>query len=109
MFARIESFHRRGLVVRRWPRRERIAIYYGELLTVERRVRSSGLVLHTRTLGDIRVIGLRGQTRGVEDELRTRGVRIVDCWGAIIAPTVADFTSALAEKSGFMGQSSDDA
>jgi hypothetical protein len=45
----------------------------------------------------------------LENKLRNRGVRIVDCWGAIIAPTIADFEEELAREPVGMRQSSDNA
>jgi hypothetical protein len=76
-------------------------------MTAER-LRRGGLLLHTCTVGDVRVIEPFGG-RGVEDQLRERRVRIVDCWGAIIAPTIDDFAEALAQTSERMRQSSDSA
>jgi hypothetical protein len=45
----------------------------------------------------------------VESELRRRGVRIVDLWGCIIAPTLLDFEEELAREPVRMRQSSDSA
>lgn len=66
-------------------------VSYGEILTAERLPSVRGLRLHTRS-SDLLRIPCRGRRRvEMEDELRRRGVRVVDCWGAIVAPTLADF------------------
>ena len=106
MRVRIVSFEPRGLIVKR--RRGLFSIAYGEILTAERSRKRGALHLHTRTLEPVRVICGRGRTL-VEDELRRRGVRVVDCWGAIIAPTLLDFEEELAREPIRVRQSSDDA
>jgi hypothetical protein len=92
--ARIVAFDGTGLVVK--PRLgARFTIAYGEILTAERLPSARGLRLHTRSIERLRV-RCRGAARtGVEHELRRRGIRVVDCWGAIIAPTLADFEEEL--------------
>jgi hypothetical protein len=45
----------------------------------------------------------------VEHKLRIAGVRVVDCWGAIIAPTLLDFEDELAREPRRVRQLSDDA
>lgn len=45
----------------------------------------------------------------IEDELRRRGVLVVDCWGAIISPTLADFEAELGRGPARVRQSSDSA
>src|SRR5688572_7661932 len=106
MRARIVSFEAPGLIVKR--RRTRFTIAYGEILTAERLRSGRGLLLHTRSMDGVRVV--RGRDRDeIESELRRRGVRVVDCWGAIIAPTLADFEHALAQEPALMRQSSDNA
>ena len=82
----IISFERAGLIVRPSWRGERLTISYGEILTAERRPRARGLVLHTRTVGDVRLAGLRRRRLEVESKLRARGVRVVDCWGRPLSP-----------------------
>jgi hypothetical protein len=104
---KIVAFERAGIVVkRRWSRR--VTIAYGEILTAERLRWRWGLRLHVRTMDPVRLSGWRGTTM-IEDELRRRGVRIVDCWGAIIAPTLADFEEELARVPADVRQSSDNA
>jgi hypothetical protein len=105
MVYRIVAFEAPGLIVkRRWSRQFTIA--YGEILTTERLAGPWGLQLHLRTEKPIRVRGSRGGTE-IEDELRRRGVRIVDCYGAIISPTLADFEMELANEPIRLRQSSD--
>jgi hypothetical protein len=104
---RIVSFEASGLILRRGG--SRFTVAYGEILTAER-VRSIwGLRLHSRSSEPLR-IPCRGAARTViEDELRRRGVRVVDCWGAIISPTLADFQEELDREPVRMRQSSDSA
>jgi hypothetical protein len=84
-------------------------VAYGEILTAERRRSKRGLQLHTVTSARLHVACRRGDQHRVEDELRLRGVRIVDTWGAIIAPTMFDFEDELAREPRPVRQSSDDA
>lgn len=108
MRARIVSYEALGLVVKK-SLGHRFTIAYGEILTVERLPSVWGLRLHTRTTGGVR-IPCRGETRlTIETELRRRGVRVVDEYGAIIAPTLAEFEEELARAPDSVGQSSDDA
>lgn len=51
----------------------------------------------------------RDERMAIEQELRRRGVRVVDCWGAIIAPTLLDFEDELARQPVGLRQSSDNA
>jgi hypothetical protein len=51
----------------------------------------------------------RGRRVEIESGLRFVGVRIVDCWGAIIAPTLLDFEEELDRGPGPVRQSPDDA
>jgi len=99
---------RLGLEVKvRWGRRFTIA--YAEILTAERLRRMSGIRLHTLGLRPVR-IRVGGQALlELEAVLRRRGVRVVDCWGAMITPTISDFERALAEGPGLVRQSSDNA
>jgi hypothetical protein len=105
MAYRIVAFREPGLIVkRRWSRQFTVA--YGEILTAERLARPWGLRLHLRTGESIRIRGSRRRTK-IEDELRGRGVRIVDGYGAIISPTLADFETELANEPLRLRQSSD--
>jgi hypothetical protein len=105
--AKIVAFEGPGLIVKaRWTGQFTIA--YGEILTAERLRSRRGLRLHTRTADAVR-IACGSDSTLVEDELRRRGVRIVDCWGAIISPSLADLERELARGSGPMRQSSDNA
>lgn len=77
-----------GLVVK--PRLgAQFTVAYSEILTAERS--RNGLRLHVRTMEPVQLAVRRTERSWVEDELRRRGVRIVDCWGAIITPTLLDF------------------
>ena len=91
----------------RW--RGLFVLTYGEILTAERMAgRRRGLRLHVRTSDPLRVSC--GKDRAaIEHELRERGVRVVDRWGCIIAPTLADFESELLNKPVSVRQSYDDA
>ncbi len=87
----------------------RFTVAYGEILTAERLRAGRGIRLHTRTSDPVRLM-LRGDgLKETEALLRSRGVRVVDCWGAIIAPTLADFESELSRGPAGMRQSSDNA
>jgi hypothetical protein len=106
--ASIASFEAAGLILKR-PWRRGFTVTYGEILTAERLPSIWGLRLHTRTSDPVR-IACRGEARAeIEDELRRRGVRVVDEHGAIIAPTLADFEAELTRGPEPMRQSSDDA
>ena len=88
MRAKVVSFEAIGLVLTR-GRRGRFTLAYGEILTAERLPSRLGVRLHTRTSEPVRV-SCRGERRtAIEDQLRRRGVRIVDEWGAILAPTLS--------------------
>lgn len=103
---KIISFERPGLVLaRRW--RGRITVTYREILTAERTARATRLRLHTRTTDPLDIACRRGERPTIEDELRARGVRIVDEYGAIIAPTLDDFQAELSRDPGLMRQSSE--
>jgi hypothetical protein len=105
--ARIVSFESPGLILRRG--RSRFTVAYGEILTAERLRSIWGLRLHTRSSEPLRV-PCRGAARtAIEDELRRRGVRVVDCWGAIVSPTLADFEQELNREPSRVRQSSDNA
>jgi hypothetical protein len=105
---RIVRFEGAGVVLK--PRRKNLfAIAYGEILSAERLTSPRrGLRLHTTTSEPLRVAC--GHDRPViEDELRRRGVRIVDCWGAIITPSLADVERELSKRPVRLRQSYDDA
>lgn len=102
----VVSLESEGLIVKS-RRRRRFTIAYGEILTAERLAGPWGLRLHVRTGDSIRIPVRRGRTE-IEDELRVRGVRVVDCWGAI-APTLADFEAELVHEPAGVRQSSDNA
>src|SRR3954469_23388682 len=106
MRARIVSFERLGLIVKSRSAGQ-FTISYGEILTAERL--SRGLRLHTRTTDPVHISGRRSGVMEVEQELRRRGVRVVDRWGAIISPTLADFEEELDRKPVRVRQSSDNA
>ena len=92
---------------RKW--RAGFSLTYREILTCERIASRRRLRLHTRTTESV-TIRCRGERLiGMEDELRRRGVRIVDEWGAIIAPTLTDFEAELAREPMVVRQSSDNA
>jgi hypothetical protein len=83
-------------------------IEYEDILTVERLRSGLGVALHTR--GRLKPVRLRcwgSQRSEIEARLRFMGVRIVDCWGAIIAPTLLDFEQELAREPIRVRQSSD--
>ena len=103
------SFRPVGVVLgSRWRRRKR-SLAYGEFLTAERLPSGLGLRLHTRTMQPLKV-SCRGESRiAIENELRRRGVRIVDEYGAMITPTVEDFEAELARAPVRLRQLSDDA
>lgn len=107
MGVRVAEFDERGLVLRGW-RGGRFTVAYGEVLTAERTRQSWRIVLHTVGMGEIS-LWCRGRRQPIEDELRRRGVRVVDCWGAIISPTLADFEQELDRERIRVRQSSDNA
>jgi hypothetical protein len=99
----------KGVIVRRRGVGE-LTILYGEILTAERRRSRRGLDLHTRgQMEPVRVRCRGARLYEVESQLRLLGVRIVDCWGAIIAPTFLDFEEELANEPVRVRQSYDDA
>jgi hypothetical protein len=108
VLARVVQFQATGLIVKR-VLGGTFTIAYGEILTAERLRAFGGIRLHTRTSDPVRLM-LRGDgLMATEALLRSRGVRVVDCWGAIIAPTLADFESELSRGPAGMRQSSDNA
>lgn len=105
--ARLEAFEDLGLALS--LRRDRFVVLYSEILTAERLTNRRGLKLHLRGAEPVVVSVKRGELLGVENRLWAWGVRIVDCWGAILAPTFADFEEELDLEPGHLRQSSDDA
>jgi hypothetical protein len=106
--AAIVGFESGGICLRRGLR-ERLTLSYREVLTAERLPSGRGLRLHTRTSDPVRV-RCRGAGRlALENELRRRGVRIVDEYGAMITPTLKDFEAELALSPDGLRQSSDNA
>lgn len=87
-----------------------LVVPYGEILTAERLRSGRGFDLHTRSaLEPVRVRCRRSQMLEMESGLRFMGVRTVDCWGAIVAPTYLDFVEELDLEPGHLRQSSDSA
>jgi hypothetical protein len=105
---RIERFEAPGLIVRPILRGQPFTITYREILTAERARQSWRLVLHTTAMGEVDIWSRRGRDE-LELRLRRRGVRVVDCWGAIISATLADFEDELAREPTRVRQSSDNA
>jgi hypothetical protein len=108
MRARIVSYEGPGVILRK-RFGQPFTIAYGEILTAERLRSDRGVRLHTRTFGDVTVVGRGARARETEDCLRKHGVRIVDCWGAIVAPSLSVFEDELAREPMRVRQSSDDA
>jgi hypothetical protein len=107
MVVRIVGFEHPGLIVKgRWG--QQFTIAYGEILTAERLRSWRGLRLHTTAADPVRVL-CRSSQQQVEEQLRRRGLRIVDGWGAIIAPTLFDFEQELPREPVRVRQSSDSA
>ena len=69
----------------------------------------TGLHLHPRAEVQPLKVSCGRNRLLIEDGLRVRGVRVVDCWGCIIAPTLLDFEGELAREPVGMRQSSDSA
>ena len=107
MRAKIVAFEGPGLVLKA-RRTRQFTIAYGEILSAERLRSRRALRLHTRTTDSVR-IACGSDSTPVEDELRRRGVRVVDCWDAIISPSLSDLERELARHPGPMRQSSDNA
>jgi hypothetical protein len=105
---RIVEFEEPGLILK--PRfGDQFTITYGEVLTAERLRNGVGLLLHTRTTDPLRVRVRGRELVETTNRLRAYGVRIVDRWGAILAPTLADFEEELDRRPGPVRQSSDNA
>jgi hypothetical protein len=104
---RVLRYERAGIVVK--PRLgPPFSIAYGEILTAERLPRR-GIRLHTRTADPIRVVARGSSLVEVEGRLRASGVRVVDRWGCLLTPTLADFEDALDQEPVTVRQSSDNA
>lgn len=104
-----ESFDDAGVVVR-VRGSGGFTIRFEEILTAERLRSRRGVNLHTRTSArPTRMRCRRRDLSEIESGLRFEGVRVVDCWGAIIAPTLLDFEEELAREPVRMRQSSDSA
>lgn len=85
-------------------------VAYADVLTAERPRSRRGLHLHVRgRTAPLRVKCRSVDRLAVESSLRFAGVRIVDSWGAIIAPTLLDFEDELAREPRRLRQSSDSA
>jgi hypothetical protein len=99
----------KGVIVRRRGVGE-LTILYGEILTAERLRSRRGLDLHTRgQMEPVRVRCRGSRLYEIESQLRLLGVRVVDCWGAIIAPTLLDFEEELDREPVRVRQSYDNA
>jgi hypothetical protein len=104
----VVSYEPTGLILgRRWG--GRFTVTYGEILTAERLASIWGLRLHTRTSDPVRIACRGGSRVVIENELRRRGVRVVDEFGAIITPTLEDFEAELGRGPSEVRQSSDSA
>jgi len=98
-----------GLVVRARGFGE-LGIPFQEILTAERLRSRRGVDLHVwQRIEPVRVRCRRRDLDMIERGLRSMDVRIVDCWGAIIAPTLVDFEDELAREPMRVRQSSDNA
>jgi hypothetical protein len=105
---KILRYEKRGLVVK--PLRGRpFTITYGEILTAERLRSRRGVRLHTRTTDPVRVNVRGSAVLETEAMLRGSGVRVVDCWGCLLTPTLADFEEALEQEPLAVRQSYDSA
>jgi hypothetical protein len=106
---KITEFEDSGLVIEA-RRHTRLRVAYGDILTAERLPQPwRGLRLHVRKAEPLRVRCWGARRVAIEDELRWRGVRIVDEYGAMITPTLVDFEEELANEPIRLRQSSDDA
>ena len=104
---KLMRFDEPGVVVR-GRRSGEVLIPYEEILTAERVRSGRGVDLHVRgKIEPVRVRCRRAARGVVESGLRVAGVRIVDCWGAIIAPSLLDFEEELAREPVRVRQSSD--
>jgi hypothetical protein len=105
---KILRYEEPGVVVK--PRRgNAFTIAYGQILTAERLPSRRGIRLHTRTTEPIRVAVRRSALLETEVMLRAWGVRVVDCWGCLLTPTLAEFEEALDQEPVPVRQSYDNA
>ena len=108
MRIRLVRFEPAGIAVKTW-RGVGLTVSFEEILTAERLTHPRrGIRLHTRN-SDRLTLSCGAARLDVENELREHGVRVVDCWGCIIAPTLLDFEEELAREPVRMRQSSDSA
>jgi hypothetical protein len=108
MRVKILRYEEPGLVVK--PLRGQLfTIAYGEILTAERLRSRRGIRLHTRTTEPVRVAVRGAAVLETEAMLRDSGVRVVDCWGCLLTPTLADFEEALDQEPTSVRQSYDSA
>jgi hypothetical protein len=105
--SRIEGFEEDGLVVAHGA--SRLTVGFSEILTAERLRSRRALRFHMREGEPLVVAVRRRELWSVEDRLRANGVRIVDCSGAILAPTLWDFEEELDREPVRVRQSSDNA
>jgi hypothetical protein len=97
-------------VALRGRRTGELEIPYDDIATAERLRSWRGLDLHVRgQLSPLRVRCRRRDQLIFEHNFRIAGVRIVDCWGAILAPTLLDFEEELDRERVSVRQSSDSA
>lgn len=90
--------------------RQLVRVPYREILTAEHLPHPwRGLRLHVSQGEAVRVRCWGRRRIAIENELRRRGVRIVDEYGAMITPTLLDFMDELANEPARLRQSSDDA
>jgi hypothetical protein len=107
---RLLGFNDTGLDVGRRRGSGELSIPFAQILTAERVRSGRGFDLHLR--GRLEPVRIRsgGTARAMaEGGLRAAGVRVVDCWGAILAPTLEEFEAELAREPLRMRQSSDSA
>lgn len=105
----VRDFGLDGIVLRRRGR-EQLQLAYSEILTAERAPTPWGLKLHARGASRPLRVACTGKRRlTIETELRSAGVRIVDEYGAMITPTLADFEGELVREPARLRQSSDNA
>jgi hypothetical protein len=108
VWVRIRRYEPLGLVVKPILG-QAFTVTYGEILTAERLPARRGIRLHTRTTAPVRIAARGRNVAAIEADLRARGVRIVDCWGCLLTPTLADFEEALDLEPVAVRQSSDNA
>jgi hypothetical protein len=86
-------------VVLKSRRRGILVLTYGEILTAERRRGARrGMRLDVRTSEKPIRVSCRRHRPALEEKLRARGVRVVDCWGCIITSSLSEFEEVLMNK-----------